>query len=104
MEKAWPNGQVVVSCWWLVVGDEVRRRCGGQEVCGIITYMAIKITYWPAKEGGFLGYMNDYPDYPTQGETLEELKFMLGDILDAIRDGDLEDTAANRMCDSFVHA
>ena len=66
--------------------------------------MAINITYWPAKEGGFLGYMNDYPDYPTQGETLEELKFMLGDILDAIRDGDLEDTAANRMCDSFVHA
>ena len=63
--------------------------------------MAINITYWPAKEGGFLGYMNDYPDYPTQGETLEELKFMLGDILDAIRDGDLEDTAANRMCDSF---
>ena len=68
-------------------------RCGGQEECGIIKHMAIDITYWPAKEGGFLGYMNDYPDYPTQGETLEELKFMLGDILDAIRDGDLEDTS-----------
>lgn len=66
--------------------------------------MAISITYWPAKEGGFLGYMNDYPEYPTQGETLEELKAMLGDILDAIRDGDLEDTAANHMRDSFVHA
>ena len=48
--------------------------------------------------------MNDYPEYPTQGETLEELKDMLGDILDAIRDGDLEDTAANHMRDSFVHA
>ena len=93
---------------WLLAVARARRvccgRCGGEEECGIIARMAINITYWPAKEGGFLGYMNDYPDYPTQGETLEELKFMLGDILDAIRDGDLEDTAANRMCDSFVHA
>ena len=72
--------------------------------CGIMCGMSISITYWPAKEGGFLGYMNDYPEYPTQGETLEELKAMLGDILDAIRDGDLEDTAANHMRDSFVHA
>ena len=25
--------------------------------------MAIPYTYWPAKEGGFIGYWNDYPDY-----------------------------------------
>lgn len=66
--------------------------------------MAVNITYWPAEEGGYIGYMKDYPDYPTQGETLDELKFMLSDILDAIRSGDLEDTAANRKSDSFVHA
>lgn len=66
--------------------------------------MAVNITYWPAKEGGYIGYMDQYPDYPTQGETLDELKFMLSDILDAIREGDLEDTAANRLSGSFVHA
>lgn len=87
------------SAWCLV--PRAKRR---EMNCGIIGNMAINITYWPAKEGGFLGYMNDYPEYPTQGETLEELKAMLGDILDAIRDGDLEDTAANHMRDSFVHA
>ena len=66
--------------------------------------MAVNITYWPAKEGGYIGYMDKYPDYPTQGETLDELKLMLSDILDAIREGDLEDTAANRLSGSFVHA
>lgn len=66
--------------------------------------MAVNITYWPAKEGGYIGYMDQYPDYPTQGETLDELKLMLSDILDAIREGDLEDTAANRLSGSFVHA
>lgn len=67
-------------------------------------HMAVNITYWPAEEGGYIGYMNQYPDYPTQGETLDELKFMLSDILDAIRAGDLEDTAANHLSGSFVHA
>ena len=28
----------------------------------------------------FLGYINDYPDYMTQGETIEELKDNLRDI------------------------
>ena len=54
--------------------------------------MSIPYTYWPAKEGGFIGYWNDYPYYVTEGETLQELEFMLRDIRDAIRDGDLQDT------------
>jgi len=37
----------------------------------------------------YLGYFNDYPEYPTQGSSLEELKVMLNDIYGAIRDGDL---------------
>ena len=54
--------------------------------------MSLSYTYWPADEGGFVGFWNDYPDYLTEGETIEELEFMLRDIRDAIRDGDLQDT------------
>ncbi len=39
--------------------------------------MAINITYWQEADGMWLGYMNDYPDYWTQGHTLDELKSML---------------------------
>ncbi len=45
--------------------------------------MELAYTYYE-NEGWFIGYLNDYPDYPTQGETLEELENMLkslhGDI------------------------
>jgi predicted RNase H-like HicB family nuclease len=37
-------------------------------------------TYWEADEGGFLGYLTQYPDYWTQGETLEELERMLASL------------------------
>jgi predicted RNase H-like HicB family nuclease len=39
----------------------------------------VKIVYWQDKEM-WLGYLEDYPDYMTQGETLEELKDNLKDI------------------------
>ena len=42
--------------------------------------MAIPYTYWPADEGGYIGYWNDYPDYLTEGDTLDELKSMLRDL------------------------
>jgi predicted RNase H-like HicB family nuclease len=31
-------------------------------------------TYWKESDGRYLGYLNDYPDHWTQGETLEDLK------------------------------
>lgn len=56
--------------------------------------MGAAYTYWQdPKDGMWLGYWNDYPDYQTEGRTLDELQYMLRDIMDAIRDGDLEDTA-----------
>jgi predicted RNase H-like HicB family nuclease len=39
----------------------------------------VKIVYWQ-DQGMWLGYLEDYPDYMTQGETLEELKDNLKDI------------------------
>lgn len=49
--------------------------------------MTATYTYWPAEEGGFIGYWNDYPDHLTEGETLEELEFMLRDLRTFIDEG-----------------
>jgi hypothetical protein len=47
--------------------------------------MNLTYTYWAASEGGYIGYLNQYPDYWTQGDTIEELEKMLvslyGDIM-----------------------
>ena len=47
--------------------------------------MQLSYTYWEAKEGGLIGYLNQYPDYWTQGDTIKELEDMLtslyGDII-----------------------
>ena len=39
----------------------------------------IKIVHWQDGEM-WLGYLQDYPDYQTQGESLDELKENLRDI------------------------
>ncbi|MDR0322501.1 MAG: type II toxin-antitoxin system HicB family antitoxin [Treponema sp.] len=47
--------------------------------------MNLTYTYWEAKEGGYIGYLNQYPDYWTQGDSVKELEKMLsslyGDIM-----------------------
>jgi predicted RNase H-like HicB family nuclease len=50
---------------------------------------AVKFVHW--QEPGFwLGYLQDYPDYLTQGESLEELKENLQDLYrDVTSGGDL---------------
>lgn len=42
--------------------------------------MTTKFTYWQEEHGKFLGYLNDYPDHWTQGETLQDLKEHLRDL------------------------
>jgi predicted RNase H-like HicB family nuclease len=41
-------------------------------------------TYWEADEGGYLGYINQYPEYWTQGETVKELEEMLVSLYEDI--------------------
>lgn len=53
--------------------------------------MSLAYTYWQEPDGMWLGYMNDYPDYMTQGHTLVELQEMLRDVVSAVRDGALPD-------------
>ena len=59
--------------------------------------MSIPYTYWQdPKDGLFVGYWNDYPDYMTQGHDLVELQYMLrslrGDIKAMVADGTLTET------------
>lgn len=46
----------------------------------------VKIVYWE-EDGWWLGYLQDYPDYMTQGEVLEDLKDHLRDLCQDISGG-----------------
>jgi predicted RNase H-like HicB family nuclease len=46
----------------------------------------MKYVYWQ-DEGMWLGYLEDYPDYMTQGVSLEELQENLKDILKELTSG-----------------
>ena len=49
--------------------------------------MSASYTYWQdPKDGMWLGYWNDYPDYRTQGTSLDDLKYMLADLRSGIRE------------------
>ena len=46
----------------------------------------VRYVYWQ-DEGKWLGYIEEFPDYMTQGETLEELQENLKDIYDDLVGG-----------------
>ncbi|HUT10843.1 MAG TPA: hypothetical protein VMY42_10125 [Thermoguttaceae bacterium] len=48
----------------------------------------VKIVYWQA-EDFWIGYLQDYPDYMTQGDTLEDLKDHLKDLYEDITEGEI---------------
>ena len=51
--------------------------------------MEIKYTY--KQDGKFLiGHINEYPEYPTQAFSIDELEANLQDIFEMIHDGTLE--------------
>jgi predicted RNase H-like HicB family nuclease len=41
------------------------------------------------EDGAWLGYLQDYPDYWTQGETLDDLKDHLRDLYQDMTSGDV---------------
>jgi predicted RNase H-like HicB family nuclease len=43
--------------------------------------MRAHFTYWKESDGRSLGYLNDYPDHWTQGDSLDDLKEHLRDLL-----------------------
>jgi hypothetical protein len=42
--------------------------------------MKARFTYWTESGGRYLGYLNDYPDHWTQGESLDDLQAHLKDL------------------------
>jgi predicted RNase H-like HicB family nuclease len=40
----------------------------------------IEYTFWQENDEKYLGYLNQYPDHWTQGETLEDLQEHLKDL------------------------
>ncbi|MEW6238997.1 MAG: type II toxin-antitoxin system HicB family antitoxin [Candidatus Omnitrophota bacterium] len=48
----------------------------------------VKYIHWE-EDGFWIGYFLDYPDYWTQGETLEDLKDHLLDLYHDLTSGDL---------------
>jgi len=42
--------------------------------------MQLSYTYWEVREGGYIGYIHQYPDYWTQGNSIEELEKMLSSL------------------------
>lgn len=49
---------------------------------------AVKFVYWQEKDF-WIGYLQDYPDYLTQGESLEELKGNLQDLYRDVTSGEI---------------
>ena len=47
---------------------------------------AKRYVYWQ-EDDMWIGYLEDYPDYMTQGETMEELKSNLRDIYKELTSG-----------------
>jgi hypothetical protein len=48
----------------------------------------VKFTYWE-EEGFFIGHFLDYPDYWTQGTSLDDLKEHLRDLYGDLTSGDV---------------
>ena len=49
----------------------------------------VKYIFWE-DDGAWLGYLQDYPDYWTQGKTLDDLKGHLRDLYDDLTGGQLQ--------------
>jgi predicted RNase H-like HicB family nuclease len=53
-----------------------------------MSMQTVKYVYWQ-EEDAWLGYLQDYPDYWTQGETLEDLLEHLKDLYLDVTSGQL---------------
>ena len=48
----------------------------------------VKFTYWE-DEGAWVGFLQEFPDYVTQGETLDDLKEHLRDLYADLTSGQI---------------
>ena len=60
-----------------------------------------KIVIWE-QDRGWLGYLQDYPDYWTQGDTLDDLKEHLKDLYDDLTSGRITSHPQGRRIGDIV--
>lgn len=70
--------------WWVYALLFAHR----QSPAIIPTMESIKYIYWQDKDQ-WLGYLQDYPDYWTQGESLEDLQAHLRDLYRDLTSGEI---------------
>ena len=67
----------------------LRCRFASEETGAIIAHMeSTKYIYWQ-DNNQWLGYLQDYPDYWTQGESLEDLQSHLRDLYRDLTSGEI---------------
>ena len=49
----------------------------------------IKFVHWQEADGTWMGYLQDYPDYWTQGESFDDLKAQLLDLYQDVTSGQI---------------
>ena len=47
--------------------------------------MELLYTFWEAEEGGYIGFINQLPNYWTQGDTIKDLEKMLASLYTDMR-------------------
>jgi len=52
--------------------------------------MELDYTYWKSKDGWFVGYLNIWPSYLTQGKDIPELEEMLFDLYEFYKEEQAE--------------
>jgi predicted RNase H-like HicB family nuclease len=58
--------------------------------CVITNYKTMKINFIYWKDGNhWLGYIDEYPDYLSQGTSLEDLKINLKDLYSDLKSGEI---------------
>ncbi|MDQ1316994.1 MAG: hypothetical protein QG588_643 [Candidatus Poribacteria bacterium] len=63
--------------------------------------MKIKIIY-KEEDGWYVGHIQEYPDYESQGKTLDELKENLLDIYDDIKQGLVSDVKPSKILELVI--
>ncbi|MFL6234703.1 MAG: type II toxin-antitoxin system HicB family antitoxin [Thermoanaerobaculia bacterium] len=77
------SGSSLIGTWRVVAFEDRETGQGAWDhplQVGTMTPMQrINIVYWE-EEGGWMGYLQEYPDYWTQGDSLDDLKEHLKDL------------------------
>jgi predicted RNase H-like HicB family nuclease len=58
--------------------------------------MNLEYTYWKAKDGWFVGYLNIWPEHLTQGKDIPELEEMLADLYEFYKEEQEEQKVEKR--------